>query len=459
MTQILLSNSPLNTQKERLFSGIWLRWSILTLAEKVICLNIVLFPVWWYVGLANYMPLFLLLGVVAYDWRQYGELNWKRPGWAAICLFAFYVYGFVDDFLLYNDAYFSINVSSGTGVSLNSVIKSTFGFAFPLLIWYIQGKNLKVRLEVVAWAVSVSVVQMLLIWLAVLIFPTLIASSPRTLYAILTGKSGFDEGDSVDGWSNYLVIFYEGRFRFFFAHNQICAAFLGFVGLIALELKNRLWSLSLIGVAIFLLSLTATRSTWLAFPVVLLIYFMLVFARKGNTWLLLSILAIVSFITLSLFPVTNSIANYSTNLAEGVANARAGSTEIRGLVYQETLERIPDKPIFGHKVQGPPAVQGNAVFYVQESQIRVGTHSYILGDLLYQQGLLGLGLFLAAWVMLLKWFYQTSKNRPVSWFPILMFFFLQCFVTSLSPISMNTLLLMMIYRSQQKPVREVYYYG
>jgi hypothetical protein len=184
---------------------------------------------------------------------------------------------------------------------------------------------------------------------------------------------------------------------------------------------------------------------------------MLVFAKMGKAWLMLSLLAIFSFFTLSFYPVTNLIFNATSDVAENIANARAGSTEIRGLVYQETLERIPDKLFFGHKTFGPPAVQGNATEYVGDSNIRIGSHSYLLGDLIYQKGVFGMGLFLVAWVACLRWFYRTRARRPLSWFPIQMFWFLQCFVVSISPIGVNTLLLMIIFCSTQKPVRGLPY--
>ena len=457
MTQISTRqrNSQPQFPQEKLFAGIFLRWSALTVTEKVVCANIVLLPVWWLVGLVNYMPLLFCLAIFYYEWSRYGRLSFKRPSWAVIALFAFYAYGYIDTVLVSLHAYPSIDIPSELQLNSNKLIKSLFEFAVPILVWHIQSNKYKVRLEVVTWAFSVSVVQMLFILVAVQLLPGIIDNPPRTIYAILTGKTGFDEADGVNGWSNYLVVYHDGRFRFFFAHNQICAAFLGFVGLIALDLKNRVWSLTLLASSLFLLSLTATRSSWLAFPAVLLIYYMLVFAKMGQAWLMLSILAIVSFATLSLPPVTNLIHDTTTNVAQGVANARAGSTEIRGLVYKETLERIPNKPIFGHKTQGPPAIEGNAAFYVQDSSIRIGSHSFILGDLLYQKGLLGAGLFFTAWLGLLGWFDRMRAKRPLCWFPVLIFFFLQCLVASLSPIGMNTLLLMMIFCSQPNSIRGV----
>ncbi len=454
MTQIITRQKYPQPQRppEKLFTGIFLRWSALTLSEKVVCANIVLFPIWWIVGLSNYMPLFLSLGIVFYEWQHYGEIRLKHPSWVVIALFVFHGYLYVDTLLVYLGVYWTIDIPPDLVVNSNNLIKSAFQFSIPFLVWYVQSNKIRVRLEVVAWSFSVSLLQMLFAWLVVLIFPEIINNPPRTLYAVLTGKSGFDKEEGISGWGNYLVLFEEGRFRFFFAHNQICAGFLGFVGLIALDLKNRFWSLLLLATSIFLLSLTATRSSWLAFPAVVLIYLMLKLSEMGKAWLPWTVLTLLTFFTISFPPTTNLISNVATDVSQGVASARAGSTEIRGLVYQETLERIPDKIIFGHKVQGAPAIQGNAAFYVQDSGIRIGSHSFILGDLLYQQGIVGTGLFFAAWGSLLGWFYQTRTNRPMCWLSVLMFYFLQCIVASLNPINLNTLLLIMIFSSKQKSV-------
>ncbi|MGL5793734.1 MAG: hypothetical protein ACRC06_04885, partial [Waterburya sp.] len=49
---------------EKLFTGIFLRWRTLTPTEKLVCANIVLLPVWWLVGITNYLFLCLSLGIV-----------------------------------------------------------------------------------------------------------------------------------------------------------------------------------------------------------------------------------------------------------------------------------------------------------------------------------------------------------------------------------------------------------
>ncbi len=457
MTQILTrQNYPQPQQPpEKLFTGIFLRWSALTLSEKVVCANIVLVPVWWFVGITQYMLLFLSLGIVFYEWRRYGRLRLKSPSLVVIALFAFYAYGYIDNFLISFDAYPSIDIPPDLELNPNIRIKGLFSFAIPFLVWYIQSNNAKVRLEVVAWACSVSVIQMLLGWLIFqFAFPGWIDHPPRNLYAILTGKRTFTPGD-VGGWTNYLAFYDEDRVRFFFGHYQAAAAFLGFVSLIAVELKNRVWSCLLLAICIFLLILIGSRSVWLALPAALSIRFFLTLVKLRLTALVFAFLAIFSFATLSLTPVTEMIFATYTDTASTVADARAGSTEARSKVYKATLERIPDKPIFGHKVEGPPAMEGPSVFVFNPP--RIGSHSFILGELLYKKGLIGMGIFAAFWASLLVWFYETRRGRPMCWFPILALFTLQSAVTILQfSMIMGTLLCMLIRQpSQTKPNKEL----
>jgi len=49
----------------------------MTVAERFVCANIILIPVWWVVGLYKYMALLLLLGVAGM--AAIRELRLKRP--------------------------------------------------------------------------------------------------------------------------------------------------------------------------------------------------------------------------------------------------------------------------------------------------------------------------------------------------------------------------------------------
>ncbi len=433
---------------QKLFTGIFLRWQVLTAAEKVVCANIVLLPVWWLVGITNYLLLFLSLGIVLYEWLHYEKLSLQRPSWAVIALFAFYAYESIDTLFVFLDAYPTIDIPSNVVVSSNNVIKSFFQFSIPFLVWYIQSNNIKVRLKVVAWACSISIIQMFLGWLIFqFAFPSWIDNPPRNLYAILTSKRNFTPGD-VGGWTNYLAFYDEDRVRFFFGHYQAAAAFLGFVSLIAVELKNRIWSCLLLAGCVFLLILIGSRSVWLALPAALSLRLFVTLVRLRLTALVFGCLAIFSFATLSFTPVTKMIFATFTDTASTVAEARAGSTEARSKVYQATLEKIPDKPVFGHKVEGEPARGGPVVFVVEPP--RIGSHSFILGDLLYKKGLLGLGLFVTFWTSLIVWFYETGRDRPICWISILALFSLQSAVTIIQfSMIMGTLLCMLIHQPSQ----------
>ena len=456
MTHLIRHNCPQpNPPPQKLFAGFFLRWSVLTVTEKIVCANIILLPVWWLIGIINYLLPFTSLGIIFYEWRHYGKLSLKRPSWAVIALSAFYAYDFLDTVMIFLDAYWTIELPSDLVVNPNNIIKSTFQLAIPFLVWYIQSNNLKVRLEVIAWACSVSVIQMLLGWLVVqFAFPGWINNPPRNLYAILTGKGSFNP-EEVGGWTNYLAFYDEERVRFFFGHYQAAAAFLGFVSLIALEIRNRLWSCLLIAACIFLLILIGSRSVWLALPAALSIRFFSTLVKLRLTALAFAFLAILSFATLSITPVTETIFSVFDNTASSVANARAGSTEGRSKVYQATLEKIPDRPIFGYKVEGPPAVGGPSVFVVNPPKI--GSHSFILGDLIYKKGAIGLMMFATFWLSLGAWFYETRSVRPLCWLPILILFTLQSAVTVLQfTMITGTLLCMLLHQSNYSRHRPLY---
>lgn len=454
MNQILIKENYLQPQQapEKLFTGFFLRWSALNLAEKIVCTNIVLLPVWWYVGITDYMFLFLSLGILLYEWLHYGRIRVQRPSWAVMALFAFYAYGYIDNFLVLFDAYPSIVIPADLELNPNSLIKSAFPFAIPFLVWYVQSNNVKVRLEIVAWAGSISVMQMLLGWLIwQFAFPGWIDQPPRTLYAVLTGKSSFNPED-INGWTNYLAFYDEDRVRFFFGHYQAAAGFLGFISLIAMDLKNRVWSCLLLVACTFAIILIGSRSIWLALPAGLFLRLFLTLVKLRLTALLFAFLAIFSFATLSFTPVSNMIFATYNDTASAVANARAGSTEGRSKVYKATLKKIPDKPIFGHKVQGEKAREGPTVFVLDPP--RIGSHSFILGDLLYQKGLLGLGIFATFWASLLSWFYETRRERPMSWLPILALFTLQSAVTIIQFSMIAGTLLSMLIRQPTYRIRD-----
>lgn len=446
MTQNLLI--PLSSPKEdRLFSGMWLRWSALNTAERFVCTNLVLLPAWWISGLMDYMPLLMLTGIALYEWQRYGKIRLKKPSIAVLALFAFFAYEFVDAFLLYHNAHPSV-VSRNT-LTFNELIKTTFEFALPCLVWYVQSNNIRVRPQAVAWACTVLVIQTIVAWAVVqFVFPNAFIRPPRSLYGVLTGKSSvYTDGL---GKTNYLLFYDENRrFGFFFGDQQTCVAFLGFIGLLALDIKNRLWSVLLLAACVALMIPPGSRSVWVAFPAILFVRFLLTTGKVGGTWFLFALIALLSFGTLSLPPATQFIADMTGNTATAVGEYREGSTEVRSEIYKQTLKRVLDKPLFGHKVTGvaddsPHLDGGGDVAY------KVGTHSVILGRLLYQNGLIGTGIFATFWLSLIVWLYNTRSGRPMCWFPTLLLFTLMSSFTFFHNTYIMGTLLCMVLRDRTK---------
>lgn len=449
MTQKLLYSkvSLPKTRDDRLFSGIWLRWSALTKAERLICANIVFFPVWWLFGIVSHMLLILLLGAMFEQWRQHGKIRFKQPSLFVLALFAYYLYGYLDTWLIYFDLYPSIDLPSDWVRNSNNLVKATLQFSLPCLVWYLQSHPMKVRLETIAWACSVSVLQMLLLWLIVqFALPTAFDPPPRTLYAVLTGKSPVYEFGSAtgDGAGNYLLIKEEGRYRFFFDHYQTCAVFLGFVGLLALDLKNRLWSILLFVACCCLLGATGARAVWIAIVPVVFLHLLFNSFRTRGMWLLFALLTILCFGILSFPPVTDLVLDTFKGTEQSIVNARPGSTEARSKVYQETLKKIPDKPIFGYKVEGEDARQGPSIY--TDGGPAIGSHSFILGTLLYQKGLVGATLFGTFWVSLFFWLYKTRLGRPLSCFLVLFMLTITSSVSIIHLTMTTSVLLCMVIR-------------
>lgn len=449
MTQKLLYSkiSLPKIKDERLFSGIWLRWNALTKAEQFICANIVFFPVWWMIGIIAHMFTIFLLIALFQEWRQYGRIKFKTPHLFVIAFFAYYFYDYLDTWLIYFDLYPSINLPSTWTRNPNNLVKATLQFSLPCLIWYLQSHNIKVRKEPIIWACSVSVVIMLMMWVGVeFAMPTAFNSPPRTLYAILTKKNPVYEYGSAmgDGAGNYLLIKEEGRYRFFFDHYQTCAIFLGFVGLLALDLKNRLWSILLLIACCFLMGVTGARAVWIAFAPAVFLHLLLNSFKTKGIWLLFAGLALCSFIFLSLPFVTNLALDTVQGTKQSIAMARPGSTEARSKVYQETLNKIPEKPIFGYKVEGEEARQGPSLY--TEGGPAIGSHSFILGTLFYQKGILGATLFGTFWVSLFFWMYQTRRGRPLSCFLILIMLTITSSVSIIHLTMTTSVLLCMVIR-------------
>lgn len=440
--------SSVQTEDESLFSGVWLRWRELNAAERLVCVVIVLMPLWWALGIIPYLLNLITLGTALYEWRRYGKIRLKRPSLVVLTLFAYTMYEFGGGLLLFFDAHPLAVLPLDLERRPIDLIQSAYSaISLPAFVWYIQSNNVRVRLPVVAWAFSVSVVQMLAVWVVVhFVFSEAPYNPPRTLLALLTGK-GTSYGRGI-GDTNYLLLYWPTdnaigglpRFYSFFHRPESLAMFVGVVGIFALEIKNRLWSLPLFGASLFLIGLSGTRSVWLAFPVVLLIRYLLLSSKFGGAWLVFTLIATMSFVTLSVPPVTNLVFNTYTDTATAVANFRENSTEARGEVYEGTLERILDNPpnfIFGHVVNGPE---------IRGGEIEIGSHSFILGSLLYKGGLISTVLFMSYWTSLIMWLYRTRIGRPLCCFLILLFISLTLVTTLFGHIAPMAVLLSIVLR-------------
>jgi hypothetical protein len=421
---------------DSLFRGIWLRWELLTQAEKVVCLGILLIPLWWCIGWSVILLLWVV-GIAAYELFSYKTIRLSRPSLEVIAIIIFSFYramtyvinspditprGLIDPFLMW-----------GCG---------------GLLLWYIQTHKIRVRLQVVAWACSVIIALMTVMWL----FIHFVLGEPyynptRTLFASLTDKgTRFIEGQA-GSVANYLAPYdvtekgFAGlsRFTFFFPHSTISSFFIGFAGLIILDTKKFWWSVVMTLDCVFLIFICQTRNAWLVMPIVLLVGWLIKTGNKGGFAFILMLLATISFTTLSLPSITDYIGDTYTNTVEATSNFRKASTEDRQKIYQRTWESIMEEPFLGHGVNGPSVTPGYDF-------AKIGTESFILGTLLYKSGFLGTGVFITFLIPLIAWLYKTSEERPLSSFLMLLYIGLTSIVSELQVTEVFLVLLCIVLR-------------
>ena len=411
-------SSPKKEENNTLFRGLWLRWGALTQAEKVVCAGIILVPLWWVIGW-GLMVFFWVFGLAAYELRCYKKIRLSRP---SIEVIAFILFSF------YRTISYALNAPVVVPrVLIDPILTLSCG---GILIWYIQSHNIRVRLQVVAWAFSTLICMMLAWWLFfhfVLSEPYYIP--PRTIYAVITGKGAYDPS-KLGSVGNYLVPYtlnsqgFGGllRYTFFFPHPTVSSFAIGFAGLIALDLKNRWWSLPIVVACAFLILICQARNAWLALSIALLVRWLIIAGKTGGLAFLLSLFAITSFTTLSLPSVTDWISETYTNTLEATSNFRKESTDTRSEVYYKTWTQFIEEPFLGHGVNGPPVQPGYEF-------ATIGSESFVLGALLYKSGLLGTGVFLVFYISLLTRIYDTRKDRPLCCFLMLLYFSLASLFT------------------------------
>lgn len=404
----------------QLFSGVKLRFSALNKTEKVVCLSIVLTPLWWLWGW-SYLLLILALSVFAYEIKQTGKLSLSRPSAIAILTLCFGLYTIITSYFYFE----SNNISYGPRLFL-STIDSWIASAF--LLWYIQSKNLRIRFQVVAWAFSVVVIQMLVVlFVSVLIYQQRDYAPLRSIFAFITGKSAvFERGL---GNRNYLIPYFSTdrgfipgfvRYVFFFEGPEALALIAGFITLMALDIKNNTWSLLLFGSSYFISLLSGTRSVFFALLIILIIrYTVTVTAgKKFGIAFVLALMAAVSFSVFSLPLTSNIVFDNVEQTTQNVYESREDSSEARSRIYIETWKEITDAPntelFWGHIIHGENVTS--------HPTAKIGSHSFYLSTLLYRSGLIGTILFILYWTSLVWWFVSTKDSRPLSCLMILALF-------------------------------------
>ncbi len=433
-----------------LYSGVWLRWQVLTIPEKFVCANIALIGVWWVAGLYAYMPTLMLLAIGVYELLNYGNLRFRRPTFVVAILLAFCIYQCVG-FLFFSLATFSFSPTQTFRLFI-------FWFSPALLLWYVQSNQIKIRLPVVAWATSILILQMLIFWLVgQLILKAGLYDPPRSLFSLLShnASGSYEPGKGLE---NYLIPYRpedssipgSARWSFFFVIPEVLALVVGYISLLALDIKNRLWSILLLVASLFLLLVSGTRSVCIALPIVFVLRYVFAIGIQGYC-ITLAMIAGLSFATLSIPPVTDSITNIYTESIEVVGESRADSTRVRADIYQGTIEHIPDHLFFGHWVPGPTVLPGFELG-------RIGTHSFVLGTLLYHLGLMGSGLFVAFWIALFAWFYQTREGRPRSSYCLLILYTLLSVAMEFGEMVGIMLILLAVIVRQPKIKKSIYEY-
>ena len=422
--------SKTHENKNAIFQGIWLRTQALTQAEKVVCLGIILIPIWWVIGW-GVMLLLWMCGIVFYELKTHRKIRLSPPKLEVIGIILFSFYRSL--------SYGMNSPEIAPRVLIDPLI--TWG-CVGILLWYIQSNNIRVRLQPVAWAFSFTICMMILWWIFChFVIREPYYTPPRTLYAVLTDKGAYNPAN-LGSVGNFLVPYYlteKGfgglyRHNFFFPHPTVSSFAIGFAGLIALDIKNLLWSRSILAACTLLILIAQARNAWLSLSVVLVVRWILTTGKTRGITFMLALFAIASFATFSVPSVTNYITDTYSNTVETTSNFRKESTEGRQKIYQRTWESFIEEPLWGHGVNGPSVVPGYEF-------AGLGSESFILGTLLYKSGLVGTGVFLAFYISLLVQLCKTRKDRPLCCFLMLLYFTLASSVTEFLGLELFLLLL------------------
>lgn len=440
MKQQIFSSFVTHTNSNILFQGIWLRWTALARAEQVVCIGIICTPLWWFIGW-GVNPFLWVVGIAIYEYLVYQKIRLSKPSIEAIAIMLF---------ALSNMFAYTLNTPEfAPRAWINPFL--TWGCG-GLLLWYIQSQQIRVRLEVVAWAFSLLICMMVVWWLCfhfVLSEPNFVP--PRTLYAIIFDQGAYDP-NKLGSVGNFLVPYMANengfaglrRYTLFFPHPTTSSFAIGFAGLIALDIKNRVWSLPIIAACSFLIIIGQARNSWLALPIVLIVRWLFITGKTKGLTFILMLSAIISFTTLCIPTVTDWLIATRTNTVEATSNFRKDSTDVRNLIYQQTWESVVEEPsLLGRGINGA-TVQPGYEFAA------VGTESFVLGTLLYKSGFLGTGLFLTYLIFFLVGLYKTRTNRPSAAFLVLLYLGLTSLVTEFdTPTVFLPLISTMLYSDRE----------
>jgi O-Antigen ligase len=395
---------PVEKRAKSLFYGPWLRWNELSTAEKFVCVFIVLTPVWWFIGWTYVW--FLIVGVIlSYQLWQSKGLGLKQPSVLVISGLLFHVYRTATSILNSTD---DVRPSTWIGVIV--------GICFYFIIWYIESNDIRIRLEVLAWAISALVLELLIFWVvAQLILRAPHFVPPRSLISQFLDRS--ERYIKGNGSSNYLLPYWPedklpgglARFAFFYPVPEDFGLISAPIGIFALELKNRYWRASLFCAGLLLLFVSGTRMAWIAFVAVLILRFILLTSKRWGIAVMFALIGLVCFLMLSVPQITDTAVNSYTQTTESTSNFRKDSSEVRAKIYERTWEEItsePDKLLLGRGVYGPGVLPGF-------EPAKVGSHSFLLGTLLYRQGIVGSLIFLVFWLSFSAKLILTQDRRPL----------------------------------------------
>ncbi|MEM9567833.1 MAG: O-antigen ligase family protein [Cyanobacteria bacterium P01_E01_bin.34] len=375
----------------------------LTIEEWFASVNIVALPVWWIAGLLYYLPLLLLVAVLGRELWTTKKIQLSCPQLAVLFLLGFGCYQ-VGHLLVIS-------------ADLSNIVRAIVTTFIPAgWIWYIQSRAVRLRLPVVAAALSLLMLEMLVL-VTLLELPTarqvFWPPSIPTLYALALGKT------SEINASFYLVPYWPHgngrllRYVLYFIYPELLGLMSGAFACIALDLRpidlrTAVWKWSMFALALLFIVLSGTRIVMAAMlPLLGLRWLWSNWHRHSFRTLAFTGAAIMAFGFLVLPIGHEFLASHVTGALTSANEFRADSSSLRGEIYRQTWMAFVDNPIWGYAVKGE-SVDPYISFAV------LGSHSFILGNLLYTNGLAGSTLFVGFWALMLRWLYLTSAMQPAS---------------------------------------------